>query len=106
MIIKPDLPIVNTYNRSTNNQPVKVTTDPELVVKEKKDGEIAGTTLSISAQNRTAAENLKASVSSIQDRDKAKEVMAYARENILSQASNALEAQANQLPQSVLTLLK
>lgn len=53
----------------------------------------------------TAAENLQASESRIRDVDMAKEMMELSKQNILSQAGNAMLAQANQKPQSVLQLL-
>ncbi|MEW9108938.1 MAG: flagellin [Cytobacillus gottheilii] len=52
-----------------------------------------------------ASENLSAAESRIRDVDMAKEVMEMTRTNILSQASQAMLAQANQKPQSVLQLL-
>ena len=106
MIIRPDLPAVNSFTSSTNNKPVDSNNIEQEVVREKNDCDASSASLSVAAKNRIAAENLKASASSIQDRYKAKEVMAYTRENILSQTTSAIEAQANQLPQSVLTLLK
>lgn len=53
----------------------------------------------------SASENLSAAESRIRDVDMAKEVMEMTRTNILSQASQAMLAQANQKPQSVLQLL-
>ncbi|MDQ0339911.1 flagellin [Caldalkalibacillus uzonensis] len=53
----------------------------------------------------TAAENLQAAESRIRDADMAREIMEFTRANILSQASQAMLAQSNQLPQSVLQLL-
>lgn len=52
-----------------------------------------------------ASENLTAAESRIRDVDMANEVMEMTRANILSQASQAMLAQANQKPQSVLQLL-
>lgn len=52
-----------------------------------------------------SAENLQAAESRIRDVDMAKEVMEMTRANILGQASQAMLAQANQKPQSVLQLL-
>lgn len=52
-----------------------------------------------------ASENLQAAESRIRDVDMAKEVMEMTRANILGQASQAMLAQANQKPQSVLQLL-
>ena len=51
-------------------------------------------------------ENLQASESRIRDVDMAKEMVNFTKLNILSQAGTAMLAQANQLPQSVLSLLK
>ena len=52
-----------------------------------------------------AAENMTASESRIRDVDMATEMMEFTRLNILSQASTAMLAQANQQPQAVLQLL-
>jgi flagellin len=54
----------------------------------------------------TAAENLQAAESRIRDVDMAKEIMEFTKNNILQQASQAMLAQANSQPQSVMTLLK
>jgi flagellin len=51
------------------------------------------------------AENLQASESRIRDVDMAKEMMEFTKNNILMQAAQAMLAQANQLPQQVLSLL-
>ena len=56
--------------------------------------------LSVTAENMTAAE------SRIRDVDMAEEMMAYTKNNILVQASQAMLAQANQIPQGVLQLLQ
>ena len=53
-----------------------------------------------------ASENLAASESRIRDTDMAKEMMAFTRSQILSQAGTAMLAQANQAPQGVLSLLR
>jgi flagellin len=50
----------------------------------------------------TSAENLVASESRIRDVDMAKEMMEFTKQNILSQAAQAMLAQANQQPQGVL----
>ncbi len=52
------------------------------------------------------AENLQSAESRIRDVDMAKEMMEFTKQNILSQAANAMLAQANQAPQTVLQLLK
>lgn len=54
----------------------------------------------------TTAENLTASESRIRDVDMAKEMMEFTKDNILSQAAQAMLAQANQQPQGVLQLLR
>ncbi|MTI80213.1 MAG: flagellin [Firmicutes bacterium] len=54
----------------------------------------------------TSAENLTAAESRIRDVDMAKEMMEFTKTNILSQAAQAMLAQANQQPQGVLQLLR
>ena len=49
---------------------------------------------------------MTAAESRIRDVDMAKEMMNYTKNNILVQSSQAMLAQANQLPQGVLQLLK
>ena len=53
-----------------------------------------------------ASENLTASESRIRDTDMAKEMMNFTKLNIMLQAGNAMLAQANQLPQNVLSLIR
>jgi len=55
---------------------------------------------------QTASENLTAAESRIRDVDMAKEMMDFTKNNILSQAAQAMLAQANQQPQGVLQLLR
>jgi len=54
----------------------------------------------------TSSENLTAAESRVRDVDMAKEMMEFTKNNILSQASTAMLAQANQQPQGVLQLLR
>jgi flagellin len=54
----------------------------------------------------TYQENLTASESRIRDVDMAAEMTNYTKENILQQAGTSMLAQANQSPQSVLSLLR
>ncbi|WDI05030.1 flagellin (plasmid) [Paenibacillus urinalis] len=54
----------------------------------------------------TTAENLTASESRIRDVDMAKEMVEQTKNSILSQAAQAMLAQANQQPQAVLQLLR
>ena len=53
-----------------------------------------------------AAENMTSANSRIRDTDMAKEMMEYTKMNVLAQAAQAMLAQANQQPQSVLQLLQ
>ncbi len=53
-----------------------------------------------------ASENLSASESRIRDTDMAQEMVQFTRSQILQQAGTAMLAQANQVPQSVLSLLR
>lgn len=53
-----------------------------------------------------SAENLQAAESRLRDTDMAKEMSSFTKSNILAQASQAMLAQANQLPQQVLQLLR
>ncbi|MPM51902.1 Flagellin D [bioreactor metagenome] len=54
----------------------------------------------------TSSENLTAAESRVRDVDMAKEMMTFSKNNILSQAAQAMLAQANQQPQGVLQLLR
>lgn len=54
----------------------------------------------------TTHENLSAAESRIRDTDMAKEMTTFTKNNILQQAAQSMLAQANQLPQGVLQLLK
>jgi flagellin len=54
----------------------------------------------------TTSENMNAANSRIRDTDMAKEMMNYTKMNILTQAAQAMLAQANQQPQSILQLLQ
>ena len=61
---------------------------------------------SVIASLSTTAENMSASRSRIQDSDFAAETAALSRGQILQQAGMAMVAQANSMPQAVLSLLK
>jgi flagellin len=54
----------------------------------------------------TSSENLQAAESRIRDVDMAKEMMEFTKQNILQQAATAMLAQANQMPSTVLQLLR
>ncbi|MGX1901493.1 flagellin N-terminal helical domain-containing protein [Thermolongibacillus altinsuensis] len=55
---------------------------------------------------KTAHENLTSSESRIRDTDMAMEMAEFTKNNILTQAAQAMLAQSNQLPQGILQLLK
>ena len=54
----------------------------------------------------TASENLTSAESRIRDTDMAKEMMNFSKLQIMLQAGNSMLAQANQLPQNVLSLVR
>lgn len=56
--------------------------------------------------NGVTAENLQASESAICDLDMAREMAEFVKNNILTQAAQAMMAQANQLPQHIIELLR
>ena len=58
------------------------------------------------ANLQVTQENLAASESRIRDTDMAEEMVNFTRNQILAQAGTAMLAQANQMPQSVLSLLR
>ena len=55
---------------------------------------------------QTTTENLAASESRIRDTDMAAEMVEFTKNQVLSQAGTAMLAQANQIPQSILSLLR
>jgi flagellin len=55
---------------------------------------------------QVTGENLAASESRIRDTDMATEMVSFTKNNVLLQAGTAMLAQANQVPQSILSLLK
>ena len=55
---------------------------------------------------QVAIENLTASESRIRDTDMASEMSVFTRNQIMVQASTAILAQANSVPQNVLALLR
>ena len=55
---------------------------------------------------QVTTENLQASESRIRDTDMAAEMVSFTKNNVLLQAGTAMLSQANQVPQSILSLLK
>ena len=58
------------------------------------------------ANLKVTTENLSASESRIRDTDYASEMVTFTRDQIMNQVGTAMLAQANQLPQGVLSLLR
>jgi len=54
----------------------------------------------------TTSENMTEALSRIEDVDMAKEMATYTQQNVLAQAGTAMLAQANERPQTILTLLQ
>jgi len=69
-------------------------------------GAIQNRFTSVVANLQTSSENMSASRSRIRDTDFAKETAELTRTQILQQAGTAMLAQANQVPQNVLSLLR
>ncbi len=94
----------------------RVRANDSIVILDAAINQVSGTRADLGAlQNRlehtlnnlgVTKENLTAAESSIRDVDMAKEMMDFTKNNILVQASQAMLAQANQLPQGVLQLLR
>lgn len=59
----------------------------------------------LTANNRNTSENVQASESRIRDADMAAEMVEYLKHKILTQVSDSVLAQANQLPNRLLNLL-
>ena len=55
---------------------------------------------------QVTTENLSASESRIRDTDMAMEMVSFTKNNVLLQAGTAMLSQANQVPQSILSLLR
>ncbi|WGG45226.1 flagellin Hag [Rossellomorea sp. DA94] len=91
-------------------------TDAALAIIDKAIEQVSGQRSKLGAnQNRlehtinnlnNASENLTAAESRVRDVDMAKEMMEQTKNSILSQAAQAMLAQANQQPQGVLQLLR
>lgn len=101
---------LNAVNVKTN------TTDNDLLAVDKALKDISTQRAQLGAwQNRlehtinnlgTSSENLSSAESRVRDVDMAKEMMTFSKNNILSQAAQAMMSQANQQPQGVLQLLR
>ena len=100
---------IDTANVVTNASAAITTFDAAIKTVSKQRGELGA------LQNRfesminnlqVTTENLVASESRIRDTDMAAEMTNFTKNQILSQAGTAMLAQANQVPQSILSLLR
>ena len=97
---------VSSYDKATKAI-ATLDTAIEAVSKERsKYGAVQNRLEHAIANTDNAAENIQSAESRIRDVDMATEMMNYSKTNILMQASQSMLAQANQAPQSVLSLLQ
>ncbi|MCR4299352.1 MAG: flagellin [Gallionella sp.] len=98
-----------SLNSATNAQLAIATVDAALSMVNVSRGDLGAYQNRFSsavANLQTTAENVTNARSRIQDADFAAETAALTRAQILQQAGTAMLAQANQLPNTVLTLLR
>ncbi|MFV0497264.1 MAG: flagellin [Candidatus Fimivivens sp.] len=97
---------ISTENNATNSID-KIKTAINTVSSTRADLGAIQNRLEYTVNNlATTTENLTSAEARIRDTDMAKEMMAYTKNNVLSQAAQAMLAQANQQPQQVLQLLQ
>ena len=111
-----DNPFIEMKESSMVNDTARIRRNPRMVAINSAIEQVSTQRSALGAvQNRlehtiknldTSAENLQASESRIRDVDMAKEMMNFTKNNILTQAAQAMLAQANQAPQGVLQLLR
>ncbi len=109
---------MNSASLGVQSLSVSTQTDSAAALQKIKDaiGKVSTTRGDLGAlQNRlehtiqnlgVASENMTAAESRVRDVDMAKEMMAFTKNNVLSQAAQSMLAQANQQPQQVLQLLR
>lgn len=100
--------VIDVTSASSANNAIKVVDNAiEAVSKERSKLGAYQNRLEHTINNLgTSSENLTAAESRIRDVDMAKEMTEFTKNNILSQAAQAMLAQANQQPQGVLQLLR
>jgi len=100
--------VIDVTSKDSANKAVEVINNAiEIVSKERSKLGAYQNRLEHTINNLgTSSENLTAAESRIRDVDMAKEMMEFTKNNILSQAAQAMLAQANQQPQGVLQLLR
>lgn len=99
---------VSIDNSSSASASIKTLDDAITKVSEQRSnlGAVQNRLEHTTANLNNTSENLTAAESRIRDVDMAKEMMTFSKNNILSQAAQAMLAQANSQPQGVLQLLR
>ncbi|WP_394870788.1 flagellin N-terminal helical domain-containing protein [Clostridium butyricum] len=99
---------INVSNQSAASEAITKINDAITKVSEERSklGAMQNRLEHTIANLGTSSENLTSAESRIRDVDMAKEMSTYSKNNILSQAAQAMLAQANQQPQQVLQLLR
>jgi flagellin len=99
---------INVSSQSAANKAIKVIDNAINTVSQERGklGAYSNRLDHTIANLGTSSENMTSSESRIRDVDMAKEMAEYSKNNILSQAAQAMLAQANQQPQQVLQLLR
>ncbi|MEX0834751.1 MAG: flagellin, partial [Nitriliruptor sp.] len=107
---------VKVYDADTSTSATEEDIANALLILDQSIGDVSANRATLGAfQNRmestirnvsVATENLQAAESRIRDVDMAAEMVDFTRHQIMQQAGTAMLAQANQVPQSVLSLLR
>jgi flagellin len=106
-VVSPDRAIDVTTSDSAASSITSINDAIEMVSEERaKYGAIQNRLEHTINNLSVSGENLQAAESRIRDTDMAKEMVAYSKDKIISQSGNAMLAQANTAPQSVLQLLR
>jgi flagellin len=106
-VVSPDRAIDVTTSSSAASSITSINKAVEMVSEERaKYGAIQNRLEHTINNLSVSAENLQAAESRIRDTDMAKEMVSYSKDKIISQSGNAMLAQANTAPQSVLQLLR
>lgn len=94
MIINSTLPLINNVPEALHKigeKPFRMENNEQIPATDIDD-------ISVSARQLTAAENITAARSPLRDPDLAREVLNFARENILADAGKAIDAHGRKTP--------
>jgi flagellin len=107
-LFKTDLPKVMVHSRYDSTKAIELIDNliKKTSTERGKLGAYENALNHISNNAANYVENLTASESRIRDADIAKEIMDQTKENIISQAAQAMLSQSNKLPEGVLQLLR